>query len=157
MVGCITDSMDMSFSKLWKMVKHREVCCTAVLGVTRSQYIWATEQQKWSCWTSSISPICLFCVKVSITNPNYTFMSLIINQCTICLCYIGQHYNVAGISLAVQWLALCNFTDNVLDTISDEGELRFCKFTLCSQNKKVPQCHQGMRLLNFPTVAVKHI
>ena len=33
----ITDSVDMSFSKLWEMVKDREAWCVAVHGVTRSQ------------------------------------------------------------------------------------------------------------------------
>ena len=33
----ITDSMDMSLSKLWKMVKDREACHAAVSGITKSQ------------------------------------------------------------------------------------------------------------------------
>ena len=32
----ITDSIDMSFSKLQEMVKDREACCGAVHGVTKS-------------------------------------------------------------------------------------------------------------------------
>ena len=33
----ITDSMEMSLSKLWVMVKDKEACRTAVHGVTKSQ------------------------------------------------------------------------------------------------------------------------
>ena len=32
----ITDSKDMSLSKLWEMVKDREACCAAAHGVTKS-------------------------------------------------------------------------------------------------------------------------
>ena len=33
----ITDSMDMSLSKIWEMVKDREACHAAVHGVTKRQ------------------------------------------------------------------------------------------------------------------------
>ena len=33
----ITDSMAMSLTKLWEMVKHREACCAAVHGTAKSR------------------------------------------------------------------------------------------------------------------------
>ena len=40
----ITDSMDMSLSKLWEMVKNREACHDAVHGSQRAKHDLATEQ-----------------------------------------------------------------------------------------------------------------
>ena len=43
----ITDSMDMSLSKLLQMVKDRETWHAAVHGVAKSGHDWVTEQQGW--------------------------------------------------------------------------------------------------------------
>ena len=37
MVGYITDSMDMSLSKLWELVMNREACQAVIHGVMKSQ------------------------------------------------------------------------------------------------------------------------
>ena len=42
----INDSMDMSLSKLWEIVKERETYCAAVHEVTKSQHNVATEEQQ---------------------------------------------------------------------------------------------------------------
>ena len=42
----ITDSMDMSLSKLWEMVKDREAWRASVHEITKSRHDWLTEPQQ---------------------------------------------------------------------------------------------------------------
>ena len=45
----IIKSMDMSFSKLWDMVKDREAQCVAIHGVEKSGTKLSTKEQQDSC------------------------------------------------------------------------------------------------------------
>ena len=50
----IIDSVDLSLSKLWGMVRDREACSAAVHGVTKSWTDWATEQQQITIYISEV-------------------------------------------------------------------------------------------------------
>ena len=60
----ITDSRDMSLSKLWEMVKDREVWCAAVHGVTKRQ-TWERDWTKTTITSGLKNLYCLLAIWIS--------------------------------------------------------------------------------------------
>ena len=59
-LNVINDSIDMSLSKLWEMVKHKEAWSAAVLGLQKVKYYLATEKKSTASSANDKEPTCQF-------------------------------------------------------------------------------------------------
>ena len=67
----ITDSMDMSLSKLWEIVKGRGAWCAAVYGLTKSQ----TQLSKWATTKLHLKAMICLCALVPATWPTFIWIA----------------------------------------------------------------------------------
>ena len=80
----ITDSMDMSLSKLWEVVEDREAWCAVVHGVAESQ-------TRLRDWTTNKRPLCQVWVQISVPPLKWPWTNLVasVNRDNNCIYTLG--------------------------------------------------------------------
>ena len=111
----ITDSMHMSLSKLWEMVKVREASCASVHGVSKSQ-TWFRD------WTTTTTVSCVWVCVLCVYNTNNMYISNIID--------IGE-----GNGNSLQYSCLENFHGQRSLIVHEVVELYMTKYTYAFSSK----------------------
>ena len=106
----ITDSMDMSLSKLWKIVKDREDCRAAVHGVTKSQLSnWTTIKLFKGPHSTTILPLSRTANSSSSGAPNFKSSHLAKSICLYCFEDVILHGLIAMTPIQDTFVFLENF------------------------------------------------